>query len=96
VKAFNSVGPGPDSDFIRITTNEGGKTIMFEMNLSTVGLKTHTNQLKMLFSARRTPTKRSVFAIDGRVVANELGSSTHTKPSWHYIRIQNTLQKSES
>lgn len=26
VKAFNSVGPGPDSDFIRITTNEGGKT----------------------------------------------------------------------
>ncbi|XP_022178264.1 Down syndrome cell adhesion molecule-like protein Dscam2 [Myzus persicae] len=23
VKAFNSVGPGPDSDFIRITTNEG-------------------------------------------------------------------------
>lgn len=25
VRAFNSVGPGPESDFIRITTNEGGK-----------------------------------------------------------------------
>lgn len=25
VKAFNSIGPGPDSDFIRVTTNEGGK-----------------------------------------------------------------------
>jgi len=91
VKAFNSVGPGPDSDFIRITTNEGGKTIMFEMDLSTVGLKTQTNQLKMLFSTRRPPTKRSLFAIDGRIVANELGSTAHTKPSRHYIRIQNTL-----
>jgi hypothetical protein len=26
VKTFNSVGPGPDSDFIRVTTNEGGKS----------------------------------------------------------------------
>lgn len=96
VRAFNSVGPGPDSDFIRITTNEGGKTIMFEMNLSTVGLKTHANQLKMLCSARRTPTKRSVFTVDSRVIANELGSTAHAKSSRHYIRIQNTLQKSES
>jgi len=69
---------------------------MFEMNFSTVSLKTHTNQLKMLCSARRTPTKRSVFAFDSRVVTNELGSPAHTKSSWHYIRIQNTLQKSES
>jgi len=28
VRAFNGVGPGPDSDFVRVTTNEGGiKTI---------------------------------------------------------------------
>jgi len=67
---------------------------MFEMNLSTVGLKTHANQLKMLCSARRTPTKRSVFAVDSRVIANELGSTAHAKSSRHYIRIQNTLQKS--
>lgn len=26
VKPFNNIGPGPDSDFIRFTTNEGGKT----------------------------------------------------------------------
>lgn len=27
VRAFNSIGPGPESDFIRVTTNEGGKNI---------------------------------------------------------------------
>jgi len=69
---------------------------MFKMNFSTVGLKTHTNQLKMFFSARRTPTKRSVFAVDIRVAANELESTTYAKPSRNYIRIQNTLQKNES
>lgn len=26
VRAFNSIGPGPESDFVRVTTNEGGKT----------------------------------------------------------------------
>lgn len=25
VRAFNSIGPGPDSDFLRVTTSEGGK-----------------------------------------------------------------------
>lgn len=55
MKAFNSIGPGPDSDFIRITTNEGGKTKMFEMDLSTVGLKTQTNQLKICLVPEEPP-----------------------------------------
>lgn len=78
VKAFNSIGPGPDSDFIRVTTNEGGKVIFIEINIDSF-IQNYTI-IYYLNSTRRTSAKRPMFTIDGGIFTDELGSATNGKP----------------
>lgn len=99
MKAFNSIGPGPDSDFIRVTTSEGGKKKKtFRIISSSLGLcGDHRSEHKItVFSAGRAAAERPVFSVDGGIAAHELGPATRAEPSRHDSGLQNTLQKNES
>lgn len=88
VKAFNSIGAGPDSDFIRVTTSEGGINKDFKQMFSSFSKKMTINRKNVRFySTWGASTKCTVFAFDSGIITNELESTAHSKSPWYYIRI---------